>query len=743
MPNYDPLLTMSALNLAVVSLHRITSAEDRVILDQEYTSIINNLRMGEINADPELTSLYQEIVRVIQRGMLRDEERRAVKAVRYEQKKRGIREIISDNVLKTFSLNPMEWLGNLTRSCVSEYFESAKEEEGSIRRTQDENLRLRREELDEYAELQRKILGASWTLLRQYGLSDSYRLTQNGLDKFYAAMQVDNPSRRMRMLKYLERDLAMYSPYWFYLAKSAQEAGDHTESGKSLGKFREVWRPVLRKDPYKAEAMKYVIEELSAGLGIQENAGKILESLDEMRANVELDDWTNNIYMGMMYFTLGHEERAKECVMCNIDFGFETETSGKLLAKFESETPPKRFAPNPAKKAEPPEIPKPAPVPPKPAPAKDSLAELAERGDTEAQYKLGMMYFEGDGVWLDYEKAVFWLKTAGEAGQVEAQLQLCSMYYSGEGVPQDEEQASTWLEKAAEQGSAEAQYRLAGRYVKRPDVQKAILWCRKAAEQNYPEAQKLLGDLYRDSGDVRQSEYWYKQAGKNGVTLEEKPAPEVPKPEPVKGSLKQRAERGDPEAQCQLGVSYMKRGEWLRSHHNSIVVCAGLIVCGVAFYFMRSPSFWWNILIFPTSVILGIIAGGITSSVLTSRGVNYIERAKVWLTEAAENGHTEAIEAIFRLGEEYRDMHYREEAKRFYRSAAVLGHVGAQNALSRYFELNDDAYMWGYLAYLCGGRNKPGTAFLFQSDAEKAEAKARKMYDDIQRHRQNTNSKEA
>ena len=47
MKKYDPMLTMSALNMAIVSLHRITSTGDRVVLDREYDNIINNLRMGE------------------------------------------------------------------------------------------------------------------------------------------------------------------------------------------------------------------------------------------------------------------------------------------------------------------------------------------------------------------------------------------------------------------------------------------------------------------------------------------------------------------------------------------------------------------------------------------------------------------------------------------------------------------------------------------------------------------------
>ena len=95
MPEYDPLLTMSALNMAIVSLHRITSTKDRLILDREYKSIINNIRMGEINADHELTSLYQEIVRVIHKGRLRSEVLESIESINVEDKRRSIGEIVA------------------------------------------------------------------------------------------------------------------------------------------------------------------------------------------------------------------------------------------------------------------------------------------------------------------------------------------------------------------------------------------------------------------------------------------------------------------------------------------------------------------------------------------------------------------------------------------------------------------------------------------------------------------------
>lgn len=131
MSEYDPLLTMSALNMAIVSLHRITSSGDRLILDREYDNIINNLRMGEINDDPELKELYQEILRVINKGRLRDDVRAEIKKAYSEKKHKSVKEIITGNVFKSFSTNPLKWLGKLAVSSASEYFSQQKK----IRRT--------------------------------------------------------------------------------------------------------------------------------------------------------------------------------------------------------------------------------------------------------------------------------------------------------------------------------------------------------------------------------------------------------------------------------------------------------------------------------------------------------------------------------------------------------------------------------------------------------------------------------
>ena len=52
------------------------------------------------------------------------------------------------------------------------------------------------------------------------------------------------------------------------------------------------------------------------------------------------------------------------------------------------------------------------------------------------------------------------LRALAEQGDVEAQFNLGVRYGTGEGVPQDDVEAVRWYRLAAEQGSARAQYNL-------------------------------------------------------------------------------------------------------------------------------------------------------------------------------------------------------------------------------------------------------------------------------------------
>jgi hypothetical protein len=77
---------------------------------------------------------------------------------------------------------------------------------------------------------------------------------------------------------------------------------------------------------------------------------------------------------------------------------------------------------------------------------------LAEKGDAVAQYNLGLIYTNGQGVRQDDAAAASWYRKAAEQGYPAAQFKLGSMYFDGRGVQQDYVRALMWLNLAAARG---------------------------------------------------------------------------------------------------------------------------------------------------------------------------------------------------------------------------------------------------------------------------------------------------
>ena len=110
---------------------------------------------------------------------------------------------------------------------------------------------------------------------------------------------------------------------------------------------------------------------------------------------------------------------------------------------------------------------------------------LAEKGDAEAQYHLGWMYSNGQGVMQDYKATARLWGLAAKQSYPDAQSFLALMYLSGRGVPQDYNEAARLLELAAKQGFPDAQFNLgamfdAGQGVPL-DYVKAHMWLNVAA----------------------------------------------------------------------------------------------------------------------------------------------------------------------------------------------------------------------------------------------------------------------
>ena len=112
---------------------------------------------------------------------------------------------------------------------------------------------------------------------------------------------------------------------------------------------------------------------------------------------------------------------------------------------------------------------------------------LAQKGNAEAQFALGLMYDKGQGVVKNDRQAAAWYQKAANQGHADAQLNLGLMYANGWGVAKNYQQAAAWYQKAADQGNADAQYNLGLMYYNGQGVarnyRQAAAWYKKVLAQ--------------------------------------------------------------------------------------------------------------------------------------------------------------------------------------------------------------------------------------------------------------------
>jgi TPR repeat protein len=128
---------------------------------------------------------------------------------------------------------------------------------------------------------------------------------------------------------------------------------------------------------------------------------------------------------------------------------------------------------------------------------------LAQAGDVTVQNQIAAMYYIGQGVPRDFEKAAEWFRKAAASGSPEAQYCLGKLSYYGQGVPQDFVEAGKWLAEAGLAGKGGAQYLLAVLYLYGKGVTqnpvKAYFWSILAARsEDIPAEDKTAALALRD-----------------------------------------------------------------------------------------------------------------------------------------------------------------------------------------------------------------------------------------------------
>ena len=146
---------------------------------------------------------------------------------------------------------------------------------------------------------------------------------------------------------------------------------------------------------------------------------------------------------------------------------------------------------------------------------------LAEAGNANAQYNIGLLFLNGLGLERNAVYARELFLAAAHQGLADAQYNLGLIFFEGISVFRSPREARQWWTLAAEQGHAAAQFNLGYQYLFGMGAPRNIklgfqLWEASAA-QGYPQAIETLARVYEsgeidDHRDPQRAKYWRERA---------------------------------------------------------------------------------------------------------------------------------------------------------------------------------------------------------------------------------------
>lgn len=336
--------TALALNYAHAALYTITDYNDRVVLDQEYREILNNIKLSAIQ-DEEVIDLLKKLLDTLNQYLLSDQEQEVVKAIYQNKIDEAFYESLSTSSI-TGSLGnaggalaiPLPAgsfiaagmvVSDLAAQMVN-YREHVEEYRKKINR---ETWELKKEQAIQLTNLRKQFLMYYWNLMRKYKIPDQWRITEKQFATLLDILKDTDKNRQYRRLDRIKGQFEAYPPFWYYLGKAAQTLKRYDAARAAYDFVIDRHFDYFRDDTIYASILLNRIQLYS-----YPKDKEIIETLLDKIVKVNPSDGSKMLAVALYLGGIGHYPKAINLLQRNIDENFMVVLNTRLLTEFNVST---------------------------------------------------------------------------------------------------------------------------------------------------------------------------------------------------------------------------------------------------------------------------------------------------------------------------------------------------------------------------------------------------------------------
>jgi tetratricopeptide (TPR) repeat protein len=307
------LKTAIILNYAHSALHKITSAQDSVILEEQYNDVLNNIDLTQIN-DRETVQVLRSLLVSLKSYKLKNQEVEMLEE-HYEEVVGNVMLMMSrDAISAANGLDIVSQLPSpmsLMDTAASGYVNYKNNLTLAGHAFDHSKFRLEKQALLELSSLQSQFLELYWLIMRRYEIPDEMRISEKQLGYLQNAISDTDAQRKYRKLSSVIDEYKAFPDASYYYALAALNVGKQQEAKRYFQQVAEMDVNLFRQNT--TLALSYMNLSMLA-----ESKDERDDYLSKMMLETPLDG-RKNLFAALSYMESKEYQKANARLQVNLD----------------------------------------------------------------------------------------------------------------------------------------------------------------------------------------------------------------------------------------------------------------------------------------------------------------------------------------------------------------------------------------------------------------------------------------
>jgi len=310
----DARNAVMALNHMHSSLNKIVSYNDKIVLEEEYDNIINNINLTVIK-DREIVNVITYLMDTLTTFKLTEMEKEQFQREYQEKLDNAISGALTG--ISVSGADPISMGISLVTSAGSAYM-TYKDGQKNAKKGFDKNKwKLKKDTISELNEIRKDFLLTYWKMMKKYNMPDKWRITERQFTRFVTILKDNDINKKYRQLLRMKKEMSVFPTYWYELSLVAHKLNKKDDELKAIHEYEILNDKLLRHNSYYSLMLANKISYYDYKV----ESKKIISMLNKIYAIDPLNA-ERKLFIAMKYQQMGNTKKAEELLNENIDDNF-------------------------------------------------------------------------------------------------------------------------------------------------------------------------------------------------------------------------------------------------------------------------------------------------------------------------------------------------------------------------------------------------------------------------------------